>query len=442
MDGPARRSPRTDAVRDSVDLLFRRRAGQLSATLSRILGFEHLDLVEDVVHDAFVRALRHWPYTGIPDNPSAWILSVARNRALDVLRRQGRWRELGGELERAILPHGRGGQPASYFSHEVEDDQLRLMFACCHPALSRDGQVALTLKTVGGFSVDEIGRAFFARRATIAQRIVRAKRTLREVGATLEVPSGDGLVARRGAVLEVLYLLFNEGYAAFEGEDLVRTELCGEAIRLAELVGAHAVLGGPEAHALAALMLFQAARQPARVDAHGELVPLARQDRGRWDRRALRRALEHLGRAGRGAEVTSYHLQAEIASCHSLAESFERTDWPRILDCYDALAAQDPSPVVALNRAVALAEVGGAEAALRSLAGIGDHPTLRTYEGRWAIEADLLARLGRRREAAGAFAEAMRHSRSEPVRRHLARRRRELEANAEAGRIATRAGAC
>jgi len=429
MNGGAR-SAAPAVVRSSVDSVFRRRAGQLSATLTRILGIEHLDLVEDVVHDAFVQALRTWPYSGVPDNPSAWILSVARNRALDILRRQGRWRERSADVERAILPGADGGELRSYFSHEVEDDQLRLMFACCHPALSRDAQVALTLKTVGGFSVVEIGRAFLTGRATVAQRVVRAKRTLREVGATLDVPSGDRLAPRREAVLEVLYLMFNEGYAACEGEDLVRADLCREAIRLAELVAAHELLGAPVVHALAALFLFQAARQPARVDADGELVPLEKQDRGRWDRSALRRALGHLRLAGRGTEVTPYHLQAEIASCHSLADSFEETDWRRILDCYDALAARDPSPVVALNRAVALAEVEGPEVALRALAHVADHPTLRAYEARWAIEGDLLCRLDRGREAAAAFAKGVELSRSQPVRRHLARRLRDARSHA------------
>ena len=446
MAGAAKPAP-PERVRASVDLVFRRRAGQLVATLTRVFGIEHLELAEDVVHDAFVQALRRWPHGGIPDDPGAWILRVARNRALDVLRRKGRWRERAAEVERAILPAPRGDHGARpHFSAEVGDDQLRLMFACCHPALSRDAQVALTLGTVGGFGVDEIARAFLVSRATVAQRVVRAKRTLRERGATLDVPVGEELAGRRASVLETLYLMFNEGYAALEGDDLVRSDLCGEAHRLAELVAAHEALGDPSVHALAALFGFLLARQPARTDAAGELVPLARQDRSLWHRGALRRALQHLRLAARGDAVTSYHLQAEIASCHSLADSWADTDWPRILDRYDALLSIQPSPIVALNRVVAYAEVHGPGAALRELAAVGDPAALEAYEARWAVEGDLLARLGRAPESAAAYGRAIALTRSGPVRRHLARRAAqwgggaESEGPGESGRAAESGG--
>jgi RNA polymerase sigma-70 factor (ECF subfamily) len=416
---PLRSSP--ERVRLSLDLVFRRRHGELVSALTRAFGLDQLDLVEDVVHDAFVCALRRWPYTGVPEDPGAWILTVARNRGRDVLRRQGRWRERAPEVERSILARDDRVARACY-ADEVEDDQLRLMFACCHPVLSRDAQVALTLKTVGGFGADEIARAFLTRRATVAQRIVRAKRTLRERGVTLAAPTGDELAARRTAVLETLYLMFNEGYSALEGDDLVRSELCREALRLVELLAAHRLLGAPSVDALAALFGFLIARESARVDATGELVPLEDQDRSLWDAAMLARAVRHLSASGRGEALSSFHLEAEIASCHSLAPSWGATDWRRILDCYDALIDLGPSPVVALNRLVALAEVEGPEAALRELAAIADAPELQGYEARWASEGDLRARVGQPVAAARAFEAAAQRSRSAPVRRHLRRR--------------------
>lgn len=415
-------------VRGSIDLLFRRRAGQLSATLTRILGIENLDLVDDVVQDAFVQALRKWPYSGVPDNPTAWVLRVAKNRAVDILRRQGRWREKRDELERSILPSVNAGQV--FFSDELDDDRLRMMFACCHPVLSRDAQVALTLKTVGGFSVDEIARAFLKTKRTIAQRLVRAKRTLRDKEIQLAIPVSGELPEHIDSVLEVLYLMFNEGYSASAGDDLVRADLCDEAIRLTELVAMHPVIGRPRVHALAALFLFQAARLPARVDADGELLLLDQQDRSLWDRVLLRRALEHFRLAARGKHVSEYHLQAEIASFHALAESFETTNWAAILNRYDQLLALDASPVVALNRVVALTKVDGAEAGMNALRKLRDEPTLQAYYHLFAIEGDLLSRLDRTQEAEAALSRAISLAQSEPVRRYLERRLRELETNA------------
>ncbi len=420
-----RKSPQD--VRGSIDLLFRRRAGQLTATLTRILGIENLDLVDDVVQDALLQALRKWPYSGVPDNPTAWVLRVAKNRAVDVLRRQGRWREKRDELERSILPSVDAG--LVFFSDELDDDRLRMMFACCHPALSRDAQVALTLKTVGGFSVDEIARAFLKTKPTIAQRLVRAKRTLRDNEIQLAIPASDELPTHIDSVLEVLYLMFNEGYSTSAGDDLVRADLCDEAIRLAELVAMHPVVGGPRVHALAALFLFQAARLPARVDAEDELLLLDEQDRSLWDRMLLRRALEHFRLAARGDEITAYHLQAEIASYHALAENFETTDWVRILDRYDQLLVLDPSPVVALNRVVALTKVEGAEAGMDALRQLRDEPALQTYYHLFAIEGDLLSRLDRKEEANAALSKAIALAPNGPVRRYLERRRFRVPSN-------------
>ncbi len=413
-----------------ADLLFRRRAGQLTATLARVLGLEHFDLVEDVVQDAFVRALRTWPTAGIPDNPGAWILTAAKNRAIDVLRRQGRWREKRDELERSILPPavpqvGAEHTLLAYFSDEIEDDELRLIFAMCHPALSRDAQVALTLKAVCGLGTEEIARAFLTSKPTIAQRLVRAKRTLRDARVVLEIPAANDLPERLASVLEVLYLMFNEGYSATAGDHLVRSELCAEAIRLAETLAGHPRVGGPPVHALAALFLFQAVRLPARTAAGGDLLPLAAQDRSRWDRRVIRRALEHYRRSAGGSDVTSYHLQAEIASCHTLAPRFEETDWNRILDCYDELVARDRSPVVALNRAVAVAHVQGPEAGLLLLAPLKEEASLKSYHRLFAVEAELLWRASRPSDAHRAVSKAISLATSTPVQDYLKDRRRE-----------------
>ena len=408
----------------TLDLLFRRRSAQLTATLARILGLDQLDLVEDVVQDAFIQALRRWPSSGVPDKPGAWVLRVAKNGAIDALRRQGRWREKQAELERSILPESAGEVGGrAFFSTEIEDDELRMIFAMCHPALARDAQVALTLKSVGGFGVGEIARAFLTSKTTIAQRLVRAKRSLREKQVVLRMPDASTLPEHMTAVLEVLYLMFNEGHSAATHDELVRSDLCGEAIRLAELLAAHPTVGEPRVEALAALFLFQAARIPART-VDGELVPLERQDRDLWDRRMMRRALAYQRRSARGTSVTAYHLQAEIAGCHTLAKSFEQTDWKRILSCYDALLAIDPSPVVALNRTVAVAEVEGPAAGLEALQSLKQESSLDTYYHLFAIEAELLGRVGQPREAYQAASVALSLVESPPVRHYLERRAR------------------
>ena len=392
------------------------------ATLARIFGLAHLSLAEDVVQEAFVSALKTWPFKGTPRHPKAWILRVARNRALDVIRRQENWKDKAVELGHSLdtlarsKPKVEGG-----FLQEVEDDQLRLIFACCHPRIPRDAQVAMTLKTAGGFSVSEIARAFLARPAAIAQRLVRAKRQLREGEVDLALPAPAQLPARREAVLEVLYLMFNEGYSALEGEALVRQDLCQEALRIARLLADHPTAGGPEVHAAAALFAFQSARLSTRADSAGDLLLLSEQDRRRWDPALIRAGLLHLERAAAGDRVTTYHLEAEIASHHTLARSYEATDWPAILDCYDALMALNPSPVVAVNRAVVLGQVEGAGAALKVVAALKDHPALRDYYPLHATLGQLYRQSRRQREARHHFERALELTASEPVRRFLLR---------------------
>jgi predicted RNA polymerase sigma factor len=385
-------------VRESVDHLFRHRAGQMVAVLARQLGLGHLDLIEE-----------------------------AKNRALDRLRRDSSWRGKRQVLERST-PTAVGPDDDSGFGGELTDDQLRMIFACCHPAVPGEARVALTLKTVGGFSVSEIARAFLSREAAVAQRLVRAKERLKQRGVRLEMPPPERLAARLDSVLEVLYLIFNEGYSAHQGEDLVRADLCREAIRLSELLAGNPLTGVPRASALAALFCFQAARLPARADAAGDLLLLADQDRSSWDRRLLARALEHLRRSARGDELSAYHLEAEIASCHGLAPSWEATDWGRILSCYEALLERRPSPVVRLNRAIAVAQLRGPEAGLAELAVLAGVRALRRYYPLYATRGELLRRLGRGPEAAGCYREALGLTSSEPVRRFLRKRLASIEA--------------
>ncbi|CAN5756424.1 RNA polymerase sigma factor [soil metagenome] len=405
-----------------VDHLFRERSGQMVAWLTRIFGPAHLDLVEEVVQDALLKALQQWPYHGVPRNPGAWLFQVARNGALDALRRRASFAErtadIAAELDRAGTP-AVGDTSAGDL---LRDDELRMVFLCCHPGIPRDARVALSLKTVGGFSVAEIARAFLVPDATIAQRLVRAKRQLRSDSVTFDLPSGPELAARVESALEVIYLLFNEGYAARSGDDLVRVDLCTEALRLARLVAGSAEGSTPAAHALVALIAFQAARLPARVDAAGEVILLEHQDRSSWDTRLVALGFAHLERSAEGVELTSYHLQAAIAATHAGAPSFEATPWPTILDLYDQSMALTPSPLVALNRAVAVWKVRGAEAALADLATLETEPSLARYYLLPAVRGRLLAERGDHAAAARAFEEALDRPCSEPERRLLQRR--------------------
>ncbi|HEY6323940.1 MAG TPA: DUF6596 domain-containing protein [Thermoanaerobaculia bacterium] len=423
-------------VGELVDHLFRHSAGQMVATLTRMLGPQNLSLAEEVVQDALVRAIETWPHRGVPENPRGWLMQVARNRALDCLRRDASRARKAGRL--AAEP---GNAPAAAMAPLAPatpmtlmisanpldpaasgaDDTLVMILMCCHPALAREAQVALTLKTVGGFSVDEIARAFLLRPAAVAQRLVRAKRLLRERRIAFELPA-RGLGARIGSALETLYLMFNEGYAATAGDDLVRSDLCGEAVRLATILAEHPATSLPEVHALLALMLFQASRLPARCDAEGALVLLADQDRRRWDRALIGRALGHLERCAAGKRATAYHLEAGIAACHAMAPSYAATDWAQILALYDDRLALAPSPVVVLNRAVALSMVQGPRAGIAALAEVADDPRLRGYYLLPATLADLWLRCGDRQTAAAHYRRALELPCSEPERRFLLRR--------------------
>jgi RNA polymerase sigma factor (sigma-70 family) len=410
-------------VHELVEHLFRHQAGQMLATLTHIFGLENLDLAEDVVQEALVQALRQWPFQGIPENPGAWLIRVARNRALDRLRRQASLRRKESELEQRLQE--RHSSPAAADpsdAGELQDEQLAMIFACCNPALSAEVRVALTLKTVSGFSVPEIARAFLCEYATIAQRLVRAKRRITEAGITLALPSPSEIPTRLDSVLQVLYLLFNEGYGAHSGENLVRADLCGEAIRLALLLASRPDTGLPKVHALLALFFLQAARLEARVDGDGNLLLLAEQERSQWDQALLARGVGHLERAADGDEVSEYHLQAGIAAVHATSTSSADTNWTQLVGLYDQLLAVSPSPVVALNRAIARSMVEGPEAALASLEALDTLPAMKHYYLLPAVRADFLRRLGRTDEAAASYREALARAGTEPERRFLSRR--------------------
>jgi RNA polymerase sigma-70 factor (ECF subfamily) len=412
-----------DSVHRLVDHLFRREAGRMVASLTRSFGPAHLDLAEEVVQEALVQALKRWPFGGVPDQPVAWLYRVARNLALDRFRRHKTFRGKAEVLARESLPlHDEAEDEGVFLSGEITDDQLRLIFLCCHPDLGRDARVALTLKAVLGFSVREIARAFLSRETTVAQRLVRAQRRIKERGIPFEVPEPAELPARLDAVLEALYLAFNEGYGAHEGDRLVRADLCAEALRLVAQLAEREDTGRPAVHALAALLSFQASRLPARVDDDGNLLLLAEQDRSRWDRGLLRQAFGHFSRAAAGDELTTYHLEAAIAAHHAKAASGGDTDWTAILGLYDQLLALNPSPIVALNRAVALAGLRGPEAGLAAVAEIETHPALADYYLLPATRADLFARLGDTQQAAECYRQALARPCSEPERRFLQRR--------------------
>jgi RNA polymerase sigma-70 factor (ECF subfamily) len=419
-------------VRDLVEHLFRHHAGQMLATLTHIFGLENLDLAEEVVQESLLLALRHWPFQGIPDNPRAWLIRAARNKALDLLRRRSALRRKEPELEERLRQRQSQAEAAEMpEAGELADEQLAMIFVCCEPALPAEVRIALTLKAVSGFSVAEIARAFLSEEATIAQRLVRAKRRIREAGITVALPSLAEIPRRLDSVLQVLYLLFNEGYAAHAGDNLVREDLCAEAIRLAQLLVSRPDTGLPKVHAFLALFCFQAARLETRQDVAGNLLLLEEQDRSQWDRTLLTHGVNQLELAAQGDELTEYHLQAGIAAVHATSPSFAETNWPRLVQLYDELLAVAPSPVVALNRAIAQSMVEGPKRALAALDRLSREPAMKNYYLLPAVRADFLRRLGRTAEAAACYQEALAFPCSEPERRFLLRRLEEMRAGSK-----------
>jgi len=415
-------------VNSAIDAVWRIESAKVIASLARITG--DVGLAEDLAQDALLAALERWPETGIPDNPGAWLMATAKHRAIDMHRRS----KLLERKHEQMVPELEDRQELSVsdldtaLDDDIGDDLLRLMFTACHPVLSTDARVALTLRLLGGLTTDEIARAFLVPESTVAQRIVRAKRTLSEAHVPFEVPRGEDRDERLSSVLGVIYLIFNEGYSATAGDDWMRPGLCEDALRLGRIL-AELAPSEPEAHGLVALMEIQASRLRARTGPKGEPILLLDQDRGRWDHLLIRRGLSALDRAERlGGERGPYVLQAAIAACHARARTADETDWERIVALYDALAELTPSPIVELNRAVAVSMAYGPATALELVEPLQSEPALRNYHLLPSVRADLLMKLKRFPEARVEFERAASMTRNSRERALLLERARECGA--------------
>ena len=408
-------------VSQTLDHLFRRQSGQLVAYLTRFFGPGHLDLSETVVQEALLRASQTWPLQGIPDNPEAWILRAAKNAAIDSIRKKKEVLLEQDDLNQ-LTDKIADADNAEFLDEELADDKLKLLFVCCHPSLAPEARIALTLKTVCGFSVKEIARAFLAKEETIAQRIVRAKNKISEEKIKYEIPEGDDLQLRLSSVLEVIYLLFNEGYLATEGESLIRQDLCEEAIYQLGMLTNHPVGRAPSCYALLSLMYFQISRFQTRTDNAGEVIVLEDQDRSLWNQEHIGLGLHFLNLSASGEEISDYHLHAGIASCHALAKDFAATDWSQILSYYDILLARTGSPVVALNRAVAVGMSQGFEHGISEALALKEAGHLKNYYLLPAAIAEFHRRSGNYGEAIEFYKEALKMAGTEPEKRFIDKR--------------------
>lgn len=404
----------------TFDSIYRNESRRVFATLVRLLG--NFDLAEEALHDAFTAAAETWPRDGIPTNPVAWLVSAGRFKAIDHLRRQQRftpWDDVA-EFAESIVDESQQAEPAE----ELEDDQLRLVFTCCHPSLSEEARVALTLREVCGLATEEVARACLLPAATLAQRIVRAKAKIRDARIPYQVPEIAELPSRLQSVLRVIYLVFNEGYSASAGDTVLRVDLSGEAIRLTRLL--HSLLPEPEVSGLLALMLLHESRRSARVTADGDLIPLDEQDRSCWDATMIAEGRTLVQQALVSRRFGAYTLQAAIAAVHADADRAEDTDWAQIVGLYDALLRFEPSPIIELNRAVAMAMVVGSQAGLAIVEGLLSQESLRNYHLAYAAKADLCRRMGAHAAACEAYEKALALAKQEPERRFLRRRLQEL----------------
>lgn len=418
----------TEQVRELLDSLYRVESGRILATLIRLLG--DFDLAEEAMHEAFAAALSSWPASGPPENPRPWLISTARFKAIDTLRRRSRVDESQEELARHLETQLSSREISSaanppYDEDYVEDDRLRLIFTCCHPSLAPEARVALTLREVCGLTTEEIARAFLITPSTLAQRIVRAKTKIRETRIPYEVPTPEELPERLGAVLHVVYLVFNEGYSAAAGADVTRADLTNEAIRLGRLL--NELSPEPEVMGLRALMLLQESRRAARTSATGELILLEHQDRSLWNRAQIVEGISLLTKALESHSFGSYTLQAAIAAVHAEADSIATTDWRQIVVLYDRLLSIQPSPVVQLNRAVAIAMRDGPEVGLTHIDALLEQGELTNYYLAYSARADMYRRLGRTSEARTSYEKALALTQQEPERQFLQERIRQLK---------------
>ena len=415
-----------EQIRESLDSLYRRDSGRILATLIRLLG--DFDLAEEAMHEAFAAALSAWPQSGVPDSPRPWLISTARFKAIDTLRRRARFDASQEELARfleAQLSSAEKSNGEDSLEDSLDDDRLRLIFTCCHPSLPPEAHVALTLREVCGLTTEEIAKAFLITPRTLAQRIVRAKAKIRETRIPYEVPAPQELPERLGAVLHVIYLVFNEGYSAAAGAEVTRAELTGEAIRLGRLL-TH-LQPDPEVNGLLSLMLLQESRRAARTSPTGELILLENQDRSRWGREPISEGLSLLERALKSRRIGPYTIQAAIAAVHAQAESVATTDWREIVWLYDRLLGIMPSPVVELNRAVAIAERDGPEAGLAQIDALLEQGELANYYLAHSARADMYRRLGRTAEARASYEKALALTQQKPERQFLQERIRQLK---------------
>jgi RNA polymerase sigma factor (sigma-70 family) len=404
------------AVESLVDHLFRRESGKMVSSLTRIFGPTNLDLAEDVVQDTLLLAVQRWPLDGVPNNPAGWLYQAAKHKAIDTIRRQQTFRRFEPELARQLSASAdQSVCDRLFLAEEIVDDTLRMIFTCCHPALPVESQITLTLKILGGFGTAEIARALLTQEAAVEKRLSRAKRKIRELPIAFEVPAGHELSARLRSVLSVLYLMFNEGYNSSFAEHPIRRDVCVEAMRLGQLLGDHEVGRHPTTAALMALMCFHAARFDARIDEDGHLLLLRDQDRRRWNRDLIGEGFRYLEQSASGDEASHFHLEAGIAAVHAIADRYEGTDWDEIVRRYDRLLLLAPTPIVALNRAIAVAERDGAQAGLNAIAAIPGVGTLDAYYLLPAVLGELHLQLGRLGEARRFFerAHALTSSRAE-----------------------------